>query len=32
MASFFEIIEFIATTPPKALTGSQLKEFLKANN
>ena len=24
-ANLFEIIEFIATTPPKALTGSQIK-------
>ena len=28
IANFFEIIEFIAITPPKALTGSHIKAFL----
>ena len=28
-ANFFDIMEFIATTPPNALTGSHAKAFLK---
>ena len=29
IANFFEIVELIATTPPKALTGSHISAFLK---
>jgi len=28
-ANFLDIVELIATTPPKALTGSQISAFLK---